>query len=317
MADMTLLEAAKLMPASPQRGVIQTYAEASKVLDIAPVIGVSGKDFPWSLETSLPWTGSSGVRDINADFTASYGVVNKYSSETKVYGGKVQVDKKIVVEAPDAVAFQEAAQIRALSRQLDIDIFEGAGGVSNNLRGLQYILENFEDFDSQTVNAAASNTATITLDMLDEVIGKVNVSNMTRIYANSSVIRTINSLSRTQTSGQMDVTRNLNQYGVYSTTYNNIPMIAMQDGKNANMLSTTQTDKDGNESDAQSLWIVTWGPENVTLFSSNSTRVANGVPVPNVEIETDGSNYKYYRVEWYVGLAVQAIRSVGRIRYLS
>jgi len=62
---------------------------------------------------------------------------------------------------------------------------------------------------------------------------------------------------------------------------------------------------------------VTWGPENVTLFSSNSTRVANGVPVPNVEIETDGSNYKYYRVEWYVGLAVQAIRSVGRIRYLS
>lgn len=317
MANMTLVEAAKFMPVGPARGVIQTYAAASKVLIDAPVLPVSGKDFTWSLEVALPWTGTSGVRDINADFTASFAQTNRYSSETKTYGGKVQVDKKIITEAPDSVAYQEAAQIRALSNQLDIDVFEGAGGVTNNIRGFQYILENYEDFDTQTVNATSTNTATITLDMLDEAISKVAVGPSTRIYSNNSVIRTINSLSRADVSASMGVTRSLNEFGVYANSYGGIPMISMLDGKNANMLSTTQADGDANENDAQSLWIVTWGPENATLFSSNETRVANGVPVPKVEEETDGSNYKYFRVEWYVGLALQSIRSIARIRYLS
>jgi hypothetical protein len=305
------------MPVGPARGVIQTYADASKILADASVIPSASKDFTWSLETALPWTGTSGVRDINADFTASYAQTNKYSSETKIYGGKVQVDKKITVESPDSVAYQEAAQIRALSHQLDIDVFEGAGGVTNNIRGFQYILENYEDFDTQTVNATATNTATVTLDMLDEAISKVAVAPSTRIYANNSVIRTINSLSRAPVSASMGVTRTLDQFGVYSLAYNGIPMISMLDGKNANMLSTTQADADANESDAQSLWIVTWGPENATLFSSNSTRVANGVPIPDIEEMTDGTNYRYIRFEWYVGLALQSIRSIARIRYLS
>jgi hypothetical protein len=47
-----------------------------------------------------------------------------------------------------------------------------------------------------------------------------------------------------------------------------------------------------------------------TLFSSNSSTI------PQILAKADGSNYNYEVLEWFVGFAPQAPRSVARMKYV-
>ena len=90
MAAITLLEAAKLMEPSRKQGIVQIYADAYDILRSAPVVSTGGRmAYAWNAEDDLAYTGSSGSRNVNADFTASQGDTKPLESQVKIYGGKI------------------------------------------------------------------------------------------------------------------------------------------------------------------------------------------------------------------------------------
>lgn len=316
MAAITLLEAGKLMEASRKAGVVQTYAEAYQPMQVAPVINTEGKaSYKWIVEDDLAHT-TGGKRNVNADFTASQGDVKPYETDTKIYGGKIQVDEYIVDHSPASVTFQEQSQIRSHARELTVDLFEGAGGTS--LRGWRHWLLNDAAFSGQQIDAsAAANGALLTSVMVDELISKVNRGPNTYFYCRDIVARRMRYISKGQQTNEQRMYYTKDEFGMWSWKYDEIPIIVLQDGKGTDLLSITEADghEDANETTG-SLYLINWGVEAAALISSNPTIGANGVPLPKLTIENDGSNYRYERLTWYVGNVPHTIRDIGRIRYI-
>lgn len=316
MAAITLLEAGKLMEASRKAGVVQTYAEAYQPMQVAPVINTEGKaSYKWTVEDDLAHT-TGGKRNVNADFTASQGDVKPYESDVKIYGGKIQVDEYIVDHSPASVTFQEKSQIRSYAKEFTVDLFEGAGGTS--LRGWRHWLLNDAAFSGQQIDAsAAANGAVLTSVMIDELISHVNRGPSTYFYCSDIVARRLRYISKGQQTNEQRMVYSKDEFGMWSWKYDEIPIIVLKDGKNNDLLSTTEVDGSEDENETTcSLYLINWGEESASLFSSNPTIGANGVPLPKLTVQNDGSNYQYERLTWYVGNVPHTIRDIGRIRYI-
>jgi hypothetical protein len=274
------------------------------------VLPINRASYVWKVEDALPYTTSAtGTRAVNADFTASNGRAKSYEAKCKIYGGKIQVDRYISHNYPESVADDETLQIKALSRQLFIDIFEGTG--AQYLTGLG-TYSGYTGYTGQVVNAGATTTpVVITCDALDELISKVDViPGRTFLYMNDAPYRKIMKDNRGGVSGGFNVQYTADQIGFFAGMYNNIPIIKMQDGKGADLLSITEADYSGGSSNSQSVYCVTWGAGACQLFSSNSAGIPGIVP------KSDGSNFEYEVLEWFVGLAPRKPRSFGRLKYV-
>lgn len=327
MADqvLTMVEAAKQEAPSQSTGYIGIYAEAYQTNFVAPVVA-SDRVFTWRVEDGLPYTGSTGSRAIDADFDATQANLKTYESEVKAYGGKIKVDEYIVDNMPASMPFQEASQVRAFSRKHFIDTFEGTGGADH--RGFRDWLGKdaasrptaslTAGYEGQVVNAGSTASGDLlTLDMLDECIMKLDViPGQSFIYGNEILTRRLMKLARgTVTDGtQYNTVYNPAEIGRFDGIYRNIPIVTAKDGKNANLLSTTEYDATTNQN-TLSLYFVTWGMEHALYFSTSPTGVA-GVPMPQVVDANDGSNYQYKRFKFYVGLVPQQPRCVVRLRGL-
>jgi len=316
MAAITLLEAGKLMEASRKAGVVQTYAEAYQPMQVAPVINTGGKaSYKWIVEDDLAHNTAASVRNVQADFTASQGDVKPYESDTKIYGGKIQIDEYIVDHSPASVAFQERSQIRSHARALTVDLFEGEGGT--HLRGWRHWLLNDAAFAGQQISAGAAASGTLlSSPMVDELIGRVNRGPGTYFYCREIVARRLRVISKGQAANEQRMNYAKNEFGMWSWMYDEIPIIVLQDGKGTDLLSVTEIDGAATNSDTCSLYLINWGEEAASLFSSNPTIGANGVPIPKLTVQNDGSNYQYERLTWYVGNVPHTIRDIGRIRYI-
>ena len=325
MADQefTLVEAAKMEPEGPNTGFIGIYAEAYQNTFVAPVIPTD-RTYPWTVtDDDLPYTGSTGSRLVGSDFDATQTNTKPYSSEVKAYGGKIKVDEYIVDNMPQSVPVQQMGQVKGFARKLFIDTFEGTGtadlkGARTWLGGDLALANAVTDpgYEEQVIRAGTTaNGDLLDLDMLDELISKVETTNNTFIYMNDILVRRIKKLNRGRNSDGYNVTYDKSQIGMFDYVYDGIPIISMKDGKNANMLSTTEYDSGGNNQSTMSAYAVTWGTEATTYFSTNAAGVS-GTPIPMVADQNDGSNFLYKRFKFYVGLAPQMPRGIARLSYL-
>ena len=316
MAAITLLEAGKLMEPSRKAGVIQTYAEAYQPMRVAPIINTEGKaSYSWSVEDDLARNTAASVRNVNADYTASQGDIKPYESDVKIYGGKIQVDDYIVDHSPASVTFQEQSQIRSHAKALTVDIFEGDGGT--HLRGWRNWLLNDAAFSGQDI--AAGTTASgdlLTTPMVDELEGRVDRGPNLTFYCREIVARRLRVISKGQATGEQRMTYEKNEFGMWAEMYDGIPIVILQDGKGTDLLSVTEIDGASTNSDTCSLYLINWGIEAAALFSSSPVIGANGVPLPKLKVQNDGSNYQYERLEWYIGNVPHTIRSIGRIKHI-
>jgi hypothetical protein len=253
---------------------------------------------------------------VNADFTAAEGNVKPFESQVKIYGGKIQVDTFIKDHSPASVAFQEQSQIRSFARQFTVDTFEGTGGTS--LLGVQGWL-GLAGYTGQVISAGTSASGDVlTLDMMDEALSYIDRTPDTAIYCNQIIARRLKRIARGVGTDQtvQNMQYGMDEFGRWTPQYDGIPVVALQDGKGANMLATTEIDGAASQSNTCSLYIVAWGPESATYFSSSSIIGANGVPLPKLMKATDGTNYEYERLEWYVGFVPHRPRCIVRIKYL-
>lgn len=325
MADqvITLVEAAKAEPESKNTGYIGIYATAYQTNYMAPVQS-SDRTFAWSVEDDLPYTGSTGSRLIDADFDATQANFKPYESNVKAYGGKIKVDEYIADNMPMSMPRQESAQVRAFARKLCIDTFQGTGGA--DIRGVRDWLGGDSasrsaaliaaGYENQVVEAGTTGSGDVlTLNMLDDAIARVDViPGQTAIYADDILVRLIKSLNRGNNTSGYNVVYDPAEIGRFDYVYNGLPIVTMRDGKNADMLSTTEYDATTNQN-TLSLYVITWGVEHATYFSTSPRGVA-GVPLPQITDTSDGSNYQYKRFKFYVGFAPQQPRSVCRLRGL-
>src|SRR5690625_3375738 len=90
---LTLPEAAKLSTDILQRGVIETFARESAVLEMLPFMEIEGNSYRYNQEQTLPGVGFRGV---NEAYDESTGVVNQLSEGLVIAGGDVDVDRFIV-----------------------------------------------------------------------------------------------------------------------------------------------------------------------------------------------------------------------------
>lgn len=324
MADqeLTLVEAAKAEPESQSTGYIGIYAESYQPNFVAPV-QPSDRTYPWEVESTLPYTGATGSRLIGSDFDATQANFHHYDSDVKAYGGKIKVDEYIIDTMPAAVARQEASQVRAFARKQAADTFEGSGGA--DLRGIRDwfggdVASNGRviapGYENQEVAAGTTSGGDLmTLDMLDDTISRVDViPGRTFIYCRDIARRLIAKLNRGNNSAGYNVNYRPEEIGRFDGTYNGIPIVCLRDGKNTDLLSATEYDNTTNQN-TMSLYVVTWGLEHATYFSINPTGVA-GVPMPMIEEQNDGSNYKFKRFKFYLGFAPQVPRCIARLRKL-
>ena len=316
MAAITLLEAGKLMEPSRKAGVVQTYAEAYQPMQVAPVINTEGKaSYSWSVEDDLAYNTSASVRNVNRDFTASQGDTKPYESDVKIYGGKIQMDEFIADHSPASVTFQEQNQVRAHAKALTVDIFEGEG--ATHLRGWRHWLLNDPAFSGQDISMGATASGVLLdTEKVDELEGRVDRGPNLTFYCREIVTRRLRTISKGQATGEQRMNYVKNEFGMWAEMYDGIPIITLQDGKGTDLLSGTEIDGDDSNSDTCSLYLINWGPEAAALFSSNPTIGANGVPLPKLTVQNDGSNYRYERLTWYVGSVPHTIRSIGRIKHI-
>jgi hypothetical protein len=314
MAYMTLLQAARLMEPSRERAIIELYASENQILAAAPVIS-TGPAHLWKVEDALPYsTSATGTRAVNGDFTASTGRTKRYEGKVKIYGGKIQVDRYIEHNYPQAVVADEVMQIKALSRQMFIDCFEGAGG--QYLRSLSNWNTTDSAYTGQVVNAGATTTpVVVTVDKVDELLSKIKIiPGRTFLYMNDYPCRKI--LKDTKSTTYPGIASSYTpdsltgMGGVYTGYGPAVPIIVTQDGKGANMLSITEDDYSGGGANSQSIYAVTWAEDAATLFSSNSQSI------PQLLTKTDGSNFNYEVLEWFLGLAPQFPRCQAQLKYV-
>jgi len=166
---LTLLEAAKLEQDVIKQNVIEVFPQVSPILENLPFISVQGGVFKYNMEDVLP---GIAFRGINEDYTEDTGVLQQNVEATKIFGGKSQVDRALVLERGE-----EAGELRVIHDRLKAKaaalfftsmFFDGHSsddprefdGLNQRLTGNQVI-------------TAGTNGATLTTDMLDDLIDSV------------------------------------------------------------------------------------------------------------------------------------------------
>jgi hypothetical protein len=325
MADQvyTLVEAAKAEPESRSTGYIGLFAESYQPFWVAPV-QPSDREYPWSVEKTVAYTGSTGSRLIGSDFDATQGQFANYVSEVKAYGGKIKVDEYIADNMPMTMPRQRQSQVTSYARKMFIDTFEGAGGA--NLRGVRDWLGGdlplattkiAAGYETQVIRAGTTaHGDLLTMDMLDELISVVSfIPGMSFLYMNSILARRIKKLTRGTTAGDYRVDYRPEEVGRFDFIYSGWPIVVARDADNATLLSTAEQDSANANATTMSVYAVCWGVDMATYHSTSPTGIAK-TPIPQVSPMGDGSNYKYERFTLYPGFAPQKKTCIGRLCYV-
>lgn len=180
--EYTLLEAAKLSTDILQRGVIETYAKSSPILEMMPFMSIEGNSYRYNQEGTLP---GIGFRSVNQGYTPSAGIVNQLSENLSIAGGDVDVDRFITQtlgNVNDQRAIQTHLKVKAMSLAMTRQFFKGDSTKEvNGFDGLDKRLKG-----SQVLDAKGEITIMALDELIDSVEGEPDV-----IFVSKSLRREI------------------------------------------------------------------------------------------------------------------------------
>jgi hypothetical protein len=308
----TLAEAAKLSQSYLQKGVLETFVQASSVLDRIPFMTIQGNAYSYNEEATLPGV---AFRAVNGSYTESTGTVNQKSESLVITGGDADVDKFIVQtrgDVNDQRAVQTALKVKALSYQFQDSFFNGDTGVDAlSFDGLKKRLIGDQVISSGT-NGAAILTDTTSIhaffDKLDALVASVSGldGGNGALYANASIIGKIKSAAR-HINADVFVEKDIN--GKRQVVWNGIPILdAGSTAAGVNVLPQTETQ--GTSTIASSIYAVKFGQSEGDQAVTGLTN--GGVQVYDLgELETKPA-YRT-RIEFYTGLAVFGGKAGARL----
>ena len=296
---VTLAESAVLSSNQLQRGVIETFVEESAVLDRLPLMEIEGNAYAYNRESALP---GIAFRAVNAGYTESTGAFAPFTESLAIMGGDADVDR-FIVQTRGNLADQRAAQTRlktkAAAFKFNEAFFEGDTAVdANSFDGLRKRLTG-----AQVITAGA-NGATLTLDMLDQLIDAV-IGGPDVIYLPKSQIRKVNALVRA-TGGT--VAEPAESYGKRFFSYGGVPLVDPGVGANGSTDILNFDETMGSSSITASLYAVKFGEEEFVSGLTNG-----GVMVDDLGMLETKPAYRT-RVEFYVGMAIFNGKAAARLK---
>ncbi|GAF22721.1 hypothetical protein JCM19047_2487 [Bacillus sp. JCM 19047] len=131
---LTLTESAKLSQDVLQRGVIETFARSSAILELMPWMDIQGNSYAYNQEGVLP---GIGFRNVNEGYEESTGIINQASERLYIAGGDSDVDRFLVQTRSninDVRAVHDTKKVKALGLAITNQLFNGDTG--NNPLGL-------------------------------------------------------------------------------------------------------------------------------------------------------------------------------------
>lgn len=295
---LTLPEAAKLSTDVLQRGVIETYARNSAVLELLPFMDIEGNAYRYNQEETLPGV---GFRSVNESYEESTGIVNQESEGLVIAGGDVDVDRFIVQtrgNVNNQRAIQTEMKVKALALTWTDYFFNG--DVASDSKGFDGLKKRLT---GEQVIEAGDDGDTLTLMMLDELIDAVE-GEPDVIYCSKAMRREIKHMIQGHhgySEGDYDA------FGRKVMTYGGIPIRPIEEnsqGKQILGFNETQ----GTSENATSLYAVKFGPEQYTSGLQNG-----GIDVMDLGQLQEKPAYRT-RIEWYNGLAVFHPRAAARLK---
>lgn len=309
---VTLAEAAVLSTDDLQRGVIETFVQASPVLDRLPLMSIEGNAYAYNKEAALPGV---AFRSVNEAYVESTGTFVQASESLVILGGDADVDRFIVQtrgNLNDQRAAQTAMKVKAASYKFQDTFFNGDVAVDpKGFDGLKKRLTGAQVLDAATNGAPiVGNGGTDTFaffDQLDALFAQV-AGGPDVAYANASIIAKI--LSAGRRIGGAEVLRD-DIGGKRGVTWNGVPIL--DPGKTAagvDIIPRTETQGTA-AGTSSSIYAVKFGGDEGDQAVTGLTN--GGVQAYDLG-ELDSKPAYRTRIEFYCGLATFGGQAAARLR---
>ncbi len=277
---LTLTEASKLIQNPLQRGVVETFARTSPVLERLPFMDVNGNAYSYNIEKTLP---GIAFRDYNESYTESTGVVNPHTEKLFILGGLSSVDRALVKtqgSVNNIRAIHDSMKAKAAALTFTKTFFKGDNGT------------NATEFDGleERITGDQLLTGELTLAKLDELIDAV-VGAPTALFMNKATRRNVNALMRAAGQATEVVS---DAFGRQIPAYAGLP------------IGVIEEDKDGNA-------ILADGEVYALRFGIQE--FVSGLQAGGMEVIDLGLNRTQYEtlIEWICGIAVFHPKAAARL----
>lgn len=308
MPDMTLMEAAKLSTDVVDRAITRIIVERSPMLEYVPQKSINGPAFRYNTEGQL---GGVAFRGVGASYSPSNGVINPAYESLVIMGGEVKIDNfivKVQSNVIDAKTEYFAMKARAMGIYYSEQFLEG--DVAVNPFGFDGIRKRIPSSSNQYINATTGG-ATLTLDMIDQLLDTVVGENSNKIlFMNKTLRRKMSALVRAQTgSGRIDYTQDTFNQQQMSYAGSTIRVIERDD--DASTFLAFDEDDGQSNLDTSSIYCIRFGLEYVHGIMNGS--------MPTVQDfgEVQAGPYHLGRIEAYMGIVVRHPRSVARLVHIN
>lgn len=299
---LTLAEAEKLSNDVVLQGVIETILNDRVLLQMLPFIPVAGNGLTYNRENAAASAAFFDIGEVWAESTPTF---TQVTSKLKVCGGDADVDNFLArtrgnVQDLEAAVIQLKA--KAVADKIEDTLINGDDSVdSKSFDGLQLLIT--DPGDGTTGNQQVSmgtNGATLTLAKMDELIDTVLGGKPDLLLMSRRSRRTLNSLSRTTSSGV--VQQRLDLLGHFVDVYDGIPIAV------SNRISDAVTQ--GSNSDTSRIYAIRMGEG---LFAGLTSVDSPSI----VEVERIGTleakDATRTRVKAYVSCALFASKCCAKL----
>ena len=279
---LTLTEASKLIQNPLQRGVVETFARTSPVLERLPFMDVNGNAYSYNVEQTLP---GIAFRDYNTSYTESTGVVNPHTEKLYIMGGISSVDRALVKtqgSVNNIRAIHDNMKAKAAALTFTAKFFNGDNTTAaTEFDGLKERL---------TGDQALTYTGTLTLDKVDELIDGV-IGGPTALFMSKATRRTVNALRRAAGQATEVVS---DSFGRQIDAYAGIP------------IGVIEEDKDG---------AAILADGEIYAIRMGVQEYVSGLQAGGMEVIDLGLNRTQYEtlIEWICGIAVFHPKAAARL----
>jgi hypothetical protein len=218
---LTKTEAAKLSNDLLLRGVIDTIVKESSVLTVLPFMSVVGTALSYNREATNP---AAAFYDVGDSWTEATPTFTQVQATLKILGGDADVDnflEQTYADANDLQAEVIAKRAKSVAHLFSDSFFNGDSSVNaKSFDGLKKLLAG-----TGQEQAAGTNGANLTLDLMDQVVDLVTPGKPDAIFMSKRTRRKLSSLRRN--SGNLLET-DLDQFGRRALFYDGIPLLAVE-----------------------------------------------------------------------------------------
>jgi len=301
---MTIIEAAKLSQDPLQKGVIETFAKSSVVLERLPFLPVSSNSYKYNREETLP---GIAFRGINESYTESTGVINPVTEPLVILGGVSDYDRALVKtqgNLNDLRAVHDAMKAKAAALKFTKTFLKGdSSSEPREFDGLQVRLTGDQLIDA----GSTSGGDALSLAKLDELIDAVEGSPDV-LFMNKTMRRLLTAAARTYTVSGF-ITWDVDAFGRQIARYNDIPIaIIEQDNEGNDILPFTEANPGGGSAASTSIYAVRFGAKEYL-----SGLQCGGVDVIDMGLYSGGTAYRTL-IEWIVGVAIFHPKAAARLQ---